>query len=65
MNLTPEESRRRAENFARIKHSTEMEGGSVPPEAEAIIVRFVDGHIDEAEMMRQIGAVFGGGDGTR
>ncbi|GAA3513714.1 hypothetical protein [Georgenia daeguensis] len=49
---TPDQRAARADALARIKHSTEMEGGHVTPETEAIIQRFVDGEIDVEEMIR-------------
>lgn len=69
MSITPEESRRRAEDVARIAHSTEMEGGRIPDEARADLEEFVAGRIDEAEMIRRGRARFGldgdAGDGAR
>ncbi len=62
--ITAAESRRRAAAYDRIKHSTEMEGGEVPADAEPIIREFVTGSIDEPEMMRRIAARFSG-DGQR
>lgn len=64
MMISAEESTRRAAAFARIKHSTEMEGGDVPAEAEAVITEFIAGRIDEAEMMKRISARFGGAGGV-
>jgi hypothetical protein len=58
--ITAAESRRRADAYERIRHSTEMEGGAVPGEAEQIIQEFVTGVIDEPEMMRRIAARFNG-----
>lgn len=57
--ITAEESRRRAEDVARIAHSTEMEGGRVPDEAMADLAEFIDGDVDEAELLRRADARFG------
>lgn len=59
MSITPEESRRRAEDVARIAHSTEMEGGRIPPEAMVDLSEYVAGRIDEDEMIRRGRARFG------
>lgn len=63
MMISADESARRAAAFARIKHSTAMEGGEVPAEAEVVIAEFIAGRIDEAEMMSRISARFGGAGG--
>lgn len=59
MNITPEESRRRAEAVARIAHSTEMEGGRIPDAALADLEEYVAGLIEEDEMIRRGRARFG------
>lgn len=64
MMISAEESTRRAAAFARIKHSTAMEGGDVPAEAETVITEFIAGRIDEAEMMKRISERFGGPGGV-
>ncbi len=64
MSITPEESRRRADDVARIAHSTEMEGGHVPAEALADLDEYVAGRIEEDELIRRGRARFGLAEGA-
>lgn len=54
--VSPEVLAARQEDYERIRHSTEMEGGQVPDWAEAIILEFAEGRIDADEMQRRIAA---------
>lgn len=56
MNHANEVGRRAA--YEQIKHSTEMEGGSVHPDAEHIIEDYIAGAIDEQTMIDRIGRRF-------
>ena len=57
--VSAEEQLLRAEDVRRIRHSTEMEGGFIPLEAQADQDAFVRGEIDEEEMLRRARARFG------
>jgi len=57
--IAAEEMRARAEDVARIAHSTAMEGGGVPEPAMADLAEYVAGDVDEAELIRRGRARFG------
>ena len=57
--VSAEEQLLRAEDVRRIRHSTEMEGGFIPIEAQAYQDAFVRGEIDEEEMVRRARERFG------
>ena len=57
--ISTKEALLRGEDVRRIRHSTEMEGGFIPLEAQADQDAFVRGEIDEDEMLRRARARFG------
>ena len=57
--VSAEEQLLRAEDVRRIRHSTEMEGGFIPIEAQADQDAFARGEIDEEEMVRRARERFG------
>lgn len=59
MAISEQERAQRATDVARIRHSTEMEGGRIPDETLADLTEFVAGDVDEAELIRRTRARFG------
>ena len=53
MPISAEERARRADDAARIRHSTELEGGRTSDVARAIQDKYVRGEIDAEELVRQ------------
>ena len=51
--IPTDEALLRAEDVRRIRHSTEMEGGFIPLDAQADQDAFARGEIDEEEMLRR------------
>lgn len=53
MSISDEERARRADDAARIRHSTELEGGRTDDAARAIQDQYVRGEIDSEELVRR------------
>lgn len=53
MSISDEEKALRARDFAQMRHSIEMEGGHVPEETAADMAEFIEGLIDEDELLRR------------
>ncbi len=65
MSMSDEERARRADDAARIRHSTELEGGRTSEAARAIQDQYVRGEIDAQELMRRTFALDSDDDGVR
>ncbi|MFF2389148.1 antitoxin VbhA family protein [Agromyces sp. NPDC058104] len=56
--ISPDEFARRLEILADTRHSIELDGGSVPADAEAVHQQWANGEITLVEMREAIGRLY-------